>query len=76
MSNFKRETASLRPRLRQVASYGWHTDEIGVVSKITKAGFYVRTTSRFPAVPGGRVHPSKSRFFTFEELEQGAVKLS
>jgi hypothetical protein len=62
------QSSAARPKLKQIAIFGPHTNEIGVVSAIRKNGFYVRHTTGFPTVPGGRKPAYSSRFFRFEEI--------
>lgn len=52
----------------QLAVWGPHTNEIGVVSAIRKNGFYARHTTGFPTTPGGRKAAYASRFFHLEEI--------
>jgi hypothetical protein len=64
--NAKKATA--KPKRGQIAIFGPHTNEIGVVSAIRKDGFYVRHTTGFPTVPGGHKAAYSSRFFRFDEI--------
>jgi hypothetical protein len=64
--NAKKATA--KPKRGQIAIFGPHTNEIGVVSAIRIDGFYVRHTTGFPTVPGGHKAAYSSRFFRFDEI--------
>jgi hypothetical protein len=64
--NAKKTTA--KPKRGQIAIFGPHTNEIGVVAAIRKDGFYVRHTKGFPTVPGGHKAAYSSRFFRFDEI--------
>lgn len=58
----------MKPKRGQLAMWGPHTNEIGVVSAIRKNGFYARHTTGFPTTPGGRKAAYSSRFFRLEEI--------
>lgn len=58
----------MKPTKGQIAIFGCHTNEIGIVSAIRRDGFYVRHTTGFPTVPGGRKAAYSSRFFSFDQI--------
>ena len=58
----------MKPKKGQLAMWGPHTNEIGVVSATRKNGFYARYATGFPTVPGGRRMAYSSRFFRFDEI--------
>jgi hypothetical protein len=59
------------PKIGQIAIFGPHTTEIGVVSAIRRDGFYVRHTTGFPGKrrPSGfRTAGYCSKFFRFTDI--------
>ncbi len=62
------QTERAKVKIGQFVSWGPHTDEIGIVSRIALGGFWARYCSAHPSVPGGSTRVSRTRFFYMADI--------